>query len=96
MGFSYTSFGLCCDFCDNSGSKENVKKISCPYGWCQSWACCNVCYKQKKHLVSSSNSNQSHKDYCKFMAYKYRLIQPKKIKKLEQNDFGSGNGGCTA
>ena len=99
MGFSYTYLGLCCDFCNNSGSKENVHKIACPFGWCQSWACCNVCYKDKKHLVNSCNG-QSHKDYCKFKALDFdqerlKSVQASEFKKLEQNDFGSGLGGCT-
>ena len=66
MGFSYTYLGLCCDFCSNSGSKQNVRKIQCPYGFCQSWACCNICFKLKKHLTSSSNPNKKHNDSCKF------------------------------
>lgn len=47
MGFSYTYLGLCCDFCNNSGSKKNVKKIPCPYGFCQTWACCTDYQKIK-------------------------------------------------
>ena len=66
MGFSYTYLGLCCDFCSNSGSKQNVRKIQCPYGFCQAWACCNICFKLKKHLTSSCNPNKKHNDSCKF------------------------------
>ena len=66
MGFSYTYLGLCCDFCNNSGAKQNVKKIRCPYGFCQSWACCNICFKAKKHLISSCDElHRDHKDICK-------------------------------
>ena len=65
MGFSYTHLGLCCDFCNNSGSQQNVRKISCPYGFCQAWACCNVCFEKKRHLQSSCNK-KPHKESCKF------------------------------
>ncbi len=66
MGFSYNYLGLCCDFCSNSGPKQNVRKIKCPFDYCQDWACCNTCKKKKLHLQSSCNPNKiSHKDYCK-------------------------------
>lgn len=47
MGFSYNHLGLCCDFCSNAGPKGNVRKIACPYGYCQAWACCETCKKAK-------------------------------------------------
>ncbi len=76
MGFSYTHLGLCCDFCNNSGPQQNVRKIACPYGWCQAWACCNVCKKAKKHLQSScSRENKTHKESCKFFAMEYDKAQ---------------------
>ena len=73
MGFSYTSLGLCCDFCSNSGSLYNVRKISCPYGYCQAWACCSTCFKAKKHLQSSCTPEKmSHRKYCKSQMLKLR------------------------
>ena len=69
MGFSYNYLGLCCDFCDNAGPKGNVRKISCPYGYCQSWACCSECKAKKRHLQCSCNPKEiSHKDYCKYQS----------------------------
>ena len=48
---------LCCDFCDgfkgDSKGTTWVKKIKCPFGYCQSWATCNKCFKEKKHKLSS-------------------------------------------
>lgn len=56
MGFSYSinprtgRQSLACDFCGTSGG---VRKIRCPYGYCQAWATCPACRKAKKHNVSS-------------------------------------------
>ena len=54
MGFSrvlnFTGrWVLACDFC---GGNPSVK-IRCPYGYCQAWATCKQCRKEKKHLTSS-------------------------------------------
>jgi hypothetical protein len=69
MGFSYCSHGLCCDFC---GDWEGTKKIPCPYGFCQAWACCPKCKAEKKHLKSSVTSeNKSHKEICKPLAIEW-------------------------
>lgn len=67
MGFSYSAFGLCCDFCYHDKSDRlYVKKINCPYGFCQSWAICDQCFKLKKHFQSScTNENKTHKEICK-------------------------------
>lgn len=65
MGFSYSAFGLCCDFCGaDKSTRKYVKKISCPYGYCQAWACCEVCRAEKKHMASSC-ANGTHKETCK-------------------------------
>lgn len=72
MGFSYTHFGLCCDFCGHSEPEFNVKKIKCPYDFCQAWACCKNCYKKKLHLKAScTNRGLTHKEYCKHAVIKY-------------------------
>lgn len=45
---------LACDFCDKI--KDNgvtVKKIKCPYGYCQAWATCNECKAKGKNKTSS-------------------------------------------
>lgn len=86
MGFSYAinyftnRQHLACDFCYNStiDYSENpakwVKKINCSFGYCQAWACCDKCFKEKRHhfcslLVTDSNGkiikDAKHKDYCK-------------------------------
>lgn len=70
MGFSYSSNGLCCDFCGKSNPLDNVKKIPCPYGWCQAWACCKSCHAKKLHLRSSSGGTV-HKDTCKKLRQEY-------------------------
>jgi hypothetical protein len=77
MGFSYSHLGLDCDFCSNSGPQQNVRKIACPYGYCQHWACCNICFKAKKHLMSSC-ANGTHKDTCKFLAIEFDKRQKEK------------------
>lgn len=63
MGFSTTINPftnrevLSCDFCGKSnwqlngyasGKKTWVKKIACPYGYCQAWATCNECHNKGK------------------------------------------------
>ena len=45
-----------------------VKKINCPYGWCQAWATCNECFKLGKHKSwSSANPSKDGKNHesCK-------------------------------
>ena len=74
MGFSYNYLGLCCDFCSNAGPKGNVRKISCPYGYCQAWACCETCKKAKKHLMSSCGGT-THKESCKKASIEYDMKQ---------------------
>lgn len=72
MGFSYSQFGLCCDFCGESKPEFNVKKIHCPYGYCQAWACCKNCKAKKLHLVCSIGSTtKTHKEICKDAICKY-------------------------
>ena len=71
MGFCYGQFGLCCDFCSTDDPKLNVKKIPCPYGYCQAWACCKNCFAKKLHLASScTNEHKSHKENCKLLSIK--------------------------
>ena len=70
MGFSYSRYGLCCDFCGKSKPQDNVKKIACPYGGCQAWACCKVCKAKKLHLQSSCGGT-THKDTCKKSKMEY-------------------------
>ena len=54
MGFSYSCFGLCCDFCDHDKStRKNIYKLKCPFGYCQDWAICDKCRKLGKHKFSS-------------------------------------------
>ena len=45
-----------------------VKKIDCPYGWCQAWSTCNECFKLGKHKSwSSANPSKDGKNHesCK-------------------------------
>lgn len=67
MGFSYTAYGLCCDFCNaDKSTRKYVKKLSCPYGYCQAWACCDECRAKKLHQMCSCNrENKTHKEFCK-------------------------------
>lgn len=73
MGFSYGYWGLCCDFCGaQRNTRKYVKKLPCPYGWCQHWACCDICRLKKNHTVSScSPEGFSHKQVCKPLMKKY-------------------------
>ena len=75
MGFSYGYFGLCCDFCGaQRNTRKYVKKISCPYGYCQSWACCDICRAKKLHMQSScTNEEKSHKELCKVRMIEYEI-----------------------
>ncbi len=75
MGFSYGYFGLCCDFCGaQRNTREYVKKIECPYGYCQAWACCNVCRVKKLHMQSScTNEEKTHKEHCKILMIEHDI-----------------------
>ena len=66
MGFSYGYWGLCCDFCGaQRNTRKYVKKLECPYGYCQAWACCDKCRAEKKHMQSScTNEIKTHKEEC--------------------------------
>lgn len=47
MGYCYSFEGLlCCDICGKTG---NVRKVKCPFGWCQSIAACPDCRKSHSH-----------------------------------------------
>ena len=86
MGFVYSMDGLlCCDFCGNSKPEYNVKKIPCPYEFCQAWACCKNCKKKKLHLMAScTKENKSHKDICKPRIEEYEKFQKEKIELLNK------------
>jgi len=86
MGFSYSQYGLCCDFCGASGKIHQVRKINCPYAYCQAWACCASCKQKKLHLASSC-ANKPHKDYCKLEAEKTRQRENEKQKLLNDGLF---------
>jgi hypothetical protein len=86
MGYSYSQYGLCCDFCGASRTTDQVRKINCPYSYCQAWACCASC-KQKKLHLSSSCANKTHKDYCKLEAEKTRQRENERQKLLENGHF---------
>ena len=86
MGFSYSQYGLCCDFCGKSKPQDNVKKIACPHGWCQAWACCKVCKSKKLHLQSSCGGT-THKDTCKQLAIEHQKKQDEKQALIESGYF---------
>lgn len=58
MGFSYVGRALCCDFCggftgDAKGTIQ-VRKMPCPYGYCQAWATCHGCRLKGTHKKIAS------------------------------------------
>lgn len=65
MGYSYCAGYLCCDFCDRYGPGREVRRMKCPYDWCQPWATCADCRKLKKHHVSSAGGPGTHREICK-------------------------------
>lgn len=87
MGFSYGYFGLVCDHCGaQRNTRKYVKKIECPYGYCQAWACCDVCRSKKLHMFSScSLEKKTHKEHCKPLAEAFD--QEQKIKKEIEKYF---------
>lgn len=94
MGFAYSAFGLCCDFCDHdSRDRKYVKKIECPYGYCQAWACCDVCRAEKKHMQCSCNPAKiTHKEYCLPKSIEYEVEQlNKKGIRCEKNNLKCSN-----
>ena len=80
MGFVYALGLLCCDFCDHNHltkpSIKWVKKIPCPYGYCQAWAVCDQCHSKGKHKEASmfvgSELSFNHQG-CKLRMDKERL-----------------------
>jgi hypothetical protein len=46
MGYCYSGGKLCCDVC---GSTGNVRKIKCPFNWCQPIALCPACKATNKY-----------------------------------------------
>jgi len=87
MGYSYSQYGLCCDFCGASKTTDQVRKINCPYDYCQAWACCTHCKQKKLYLRSSCEPEKLHKDYCKLEAEKTRLRENERQKLLDDGHF---------
>ena len=88
MGISYSQYGLCCDFCGKSEPKYNVRKIACPYGYCQAWACCIECKAKKLHLLSScTNEKKTHKEYCKPLSLEWQKRENEKAILLESGKY---------
>ena len=54
-----------------------VKKIDCPYGWCQACATCNECFKLGKHK-SWSSANPS-KDCKNHESCKVRMAETRNV-----------------
>ena len=76
MGFSYASWGLCCDLCSrqslafrDGNTPEPARKIDCPYGFCQAWAVCKSCEREGKYLEYASTflnlRDKRHHDGCR-------------------------------
>ena len=84
MGFCYGPNGLCCDFCGVSG--HGTRKISCPYGFCQAWACCPGCKAKKLHLRSSCGGT-THKDTCKKSMQEYQKKIDEKNRILDTGSY---------
>jgi hypothetical protein len=49
MGYSYQGRQLCCDVCGKVGG---VRKVRCPFGYCQAVAICPACKKEHPEYVS--------------------------------------------
>ena len=75
MGFSYGYWGLCCDFCGaQRNTRKYVKKIDCPYGYCQAWATCDLCRAKKLHMASScTRGEETHKELCKVRMIEFEI-----------------------
>ena len=95
MGYSYerTSTGhkaLCCDICGKAGG---VRKIKCPFGYCQAVATCSDCKKTKaEELRQHHITNRCEELHNKFQAEEKRkadLIasgKPVRCSALQFND----------
>jgi hypothetical protein len=64
MGFSYALHPisgrrlLCCDFCGGFRGWDGVKwvrKMACPFGWCQHYATCDKCAVAGKHKAAETH-----------------------------------------
>jgi hypothetical protein len=56
MGYCYEAYKgkrgrLCCDLCGNAGG---VRKIRCPFGYCQATAACPACRKAHPEVFSKA------------------------------------------
>lgn len=83
MGFCYgrnpftNRMQLACDFCSKIGE---VRKIKCPFGYCQAYATCKAC----KPL----NNKELHlRNKCDVYAKEYEENQLEKKRILEQGSF---------
>lgn len=86
MGFTYAVSNngrqyLCCDFCGKSKINGlTVRKIRCPFRWCQAYATCQNC----KHL----NTKEAHiKNDCDIYAKFHDLKDEFKNRKLNDGLF---------
>lgn len=87
MGFCYSANGLCCDFCNaDHSTRKYVRKIKCPYEYCQAWACCDQCRSEKKHM-SSSCAEGTHKETCKELATRADKKEQEKQAILDAGHF---------
>lgn len=89
MGFCYSAYGLCCDFCSaDHTTRKYVRKLACPYGYCQSWACCDQCRALKKHMASSCTpENKTHKEFCKKASQEHDKKEQQKQNILNEGYF---------
>lgn len=77
MGFSYTQYGLACDLCPAYLPSAKIKKVPCPFGYCQAWAACEVCRESgKTNQCSCTPEKATHKQVCKPLAEKFKIDHP--------------------
>ena len=74
---------LCCDFCGKSTGDYGitfVRKKRCPFGYCQAYATCNLCWEK--------NNKEMHlKSKCDVYSREYEERASKKLEILNQGNF---------
>ena len=62
-----------------------VRRVGCPYNWCQAWAACTDCRAEGRHLYASCVSSvkgdgQTHRNVCKLRSREFRENEDRKVR----------------
>jgi hypothetical protein len=97
MGYCYEAYKgkcgrLCCDLCGNAGG---VRKVRCPFGYCQAIAACPACRKAHPEVFSKAKHRERG---CEAAHLKFNVDLMNKMALLADGAYilrsglGVGNG----